>query len=48
MADIKPPLVAELTWDEQLRFRATSGAASVVIDGDGAAGPSPKIGRAHV
>jgi len=41
MADIKPPLVAELVWDEQLRFGATSGPAAVVIDGDGAAGPSP-------
>ncbi len=41
MADIKPPLVAELVWDEQLRFGDTSGPAAVVIDGDGAAGPSP-------
>ena len=41
MAQTKPPLVAELIWDEQLRFGATSGPASLVIDGDGAAGPSP-------
>lgn len=41
MADIKPPLVAELIWDEQLRFGATSGPAAIVIDGDGLAGPSP-------
>ena len=41
MADIKPPLVAELVWDEQLRFGATSGPSAIVIDGDGAAGPSP-------
>ena len=41
MADIKPPLLAELIWDEQLRFGATSGPAAIVIDGDGAAGPSP-------
>lgn len=41
MADIKPPLAAELIWDGQLRFGATSGPAAIVIDGDGAAGPSP-------
>jgi putative redox protein len=37
----KPAIVAELLWSEGLRFGATSGAAAVVIDGDGAAGPSP-------
>ena len=37
----KPPLLAELLWSEGLRFDATSGGAAVVIDGDGAAGPSP-------
>ena len=41
MAEIKPPLVAELVWDEQLRFGAVSGPAAIVIDGDGAVGPSP-------
>lgn len=41
MADPKPPLTAELIWSEQLRFGATSGPAAIVIDGDGAAGPSP-------
>src|SRR5690242_13830947 len=41
MSDPKPPLVAELLWDERLRFGASSGAAAIVIDGDGAAGPSP-------
>src|SRR5687768_13857540 len=41
MPDIKPPLVAELIWDAQLRFGAKSGPAAIVIDGDGAAGPSP-------
>ena len=41
MADSRPPLVAELIWDAQLRFGATSGAAAIVVDGDGAAGPSP-------
>ena len=41
MADAKPPLTAELVWSDHLRFGATSGPAAVVIDGDGAAGPSP-------
>lgn len=41
MADPKPPLKAELVWSDALRFGATSGPSAVVIDGDGAAGPSP-------
>ena len=41
MAEPKPPLTAELIWSEQLRFGATSGPSAIVIDGDGAAGPSP-------
>ena len=41
MADPKPPITAELLWSEQLRFGATSGPSAIVIDGDGAAGPSP-------
>jgi len=41
MADVKPPLLAELVWDAELRFGATSGAAAIVVDGDGVAGPSP-------
>jgi putative redox protein len=41
MADARPPVAAELIWSEQLRFGATSGPNAVVIDGDGAAGPSP-------
>ena len=41
MADIKPPLGAELIWDAELRFGAKSGPAAIVIDADGAAGPSP-------
>jgi putative redox protein len=41
MADPKPPLTAELVWDDKLRFGATSGASAIVIDADGAAGPSP-------
>jgi putative redox protein len=41
MADAKPPVVAELVWSDGLRFDATSGAASAIVDGDGKAGPSP-------
>jgi putative redox protein len=41
MADVKPPVTAELIWSDHLRFGATSGPSAIVIDGDGAAGPSP-------
>ena len=41
MPDAKPPVIAELIWADHLRFGATSGPNAVVIDGDGAAGPSP-------
>jgi putative redox protein len=41
VADAKPPITAELIWSDQLRFGATSGPGAIVIDGDGAAGPSP-------
>ena len=41
VADVKPPVTAELIWSEGLRFGATSGPNAIVIDGDGAAGPSP-------
>ena len=41
MADAKPPTTAELVWSEGLRFGATSGTNAFVLDGDGAAGPSP-------
>lgn len=41
MADPKPPLTAELVWSDRLRFGATSGPNAIVVDGDGAAGPSP-------
>lgn len=37
----KPPLTAELLWDGDLRFGATSGSAAIVVDGDTKAGPSP-------
>src|SRR5262245_21121572 len=35
------PLTAELVWSERLRFGATSGPSAIVIDADGASGPSP-------
>jgi putative redox protein len=41
MADAKPPIDAELIWSDHLRFGATSGPSAIVVDGDGAAGPSP-------
>ena len=41
MADARPPLVAELVWSGELRFDASSGAATTVVDGDGRFGPSP-------
>lgn len=41
MGDAKPPVTAELIWDDDLRFGATSGRTAVVVDGDGIAGPSP-------
>ncbi|HEY5617411.1 MAG TPA: OsmC family protein [Vicinamibacterales bacterium] len=41
MTDPKPPLTAELIWSAGLRFGGTSGPNAIVVDGDGAAGPSP-------
>jgi putative redox protein len=41
MADARPPLVAELAWSGDLRFDATSGATTAVVDGDGRQGLSP-------
>jgi len=37
----KPPVVADLTWLGDLRFQAVSANASITIDGDSTAGPSP-------
>jgi putative redox protein len=37
----KPPTVATLTWKNALVFNATSGSASLTLDGDGGDGPSP-------
>ena len=41
MADAKPPTTVDLIWSEGLSFRATAGGNALVVDGDGAAGPSP-------
>jgi putative redox protein len=41
MADARPPLVAELVWSGDLRFDASSGANTAVVDGDSRSGPSP-------
>src|SRR5215213_5210330 len=41
VSEPRPPLTAELIWSDRLRFGATSGPSAIVIDGDGAAGPSP-------
>jgi putative redox protein len=41
MADARPPLVAELVWSGDLRFDASSGANSAIVDGDSRSGPSP-------
>ena len=37
----KPPVVADLTWLGDLRFQGVSNRASITIDGDSTAGPSP-------
>jgi putative redox protein len=37
----KPPIVADLTWIGELKFGGVSGATSITLDGDSAAGPSP-------
>jgi putative redox protein len=41
LAEGKPPVEVELTWDGDLRFRGRAGQAPVVVDSDGSAGPSP-------
>jgi len=41
LAEGKPPVEVELTWDGDLRFRGHAGQAAVVVDSDGLAGPSP-------
>ena len=41
MADARPPLVAELVWSGDLRFDASSGAHTTIVDGDSKSGLSP-------
>lgn len=41
MAEAKPRVEVELTWEGALRFRGRAGQAAVVVDSDGRAGPSP-------
>lgn len=41
MPDVRPPVVVELLWSGGLRFGGASGPNALVVDGDGAAGPSP-------
>lgn len=37
----KPPLTATLTWQGDLRFHAATPRASIILDSDSIAGPSP-------
>ena len=37
----KPPLTATLTWQGDLRFHAATPRASIILDSDSTAGPSP-------
>ena len=41
MADARPPLVAELVWSGELRFDASAGRNTTIVDGDGKQGASP-------
>ena len=37
----KPPITAHLTWEGSLTFRAKAARTEIVLDSDGANGPSP-------
>jgi putative redox protein len=37
----KPPIVATLTWQGDLRFHAATPRSSIILDSDSTAGPSP-------
>jgi len=37
----KPPTIADLTWQHDLVFEATSGSQRLTLDGDSQHGPSP-------
>jgi putative redox protein len=41
MTSAKPPLRVEIVWSSELQFGATSGQTAIVVDAEGAAGPSP-------
>jgi putative redox protein len=41
MADARPPLTALLEWEDGLRFAGHCGKSSLLLDGEGEAGPSP-------
>lgn len=41
MAVTKPPLTATLTWLGDLKFRAATPRAEIILDSDSTAGPSP-------
>src|SRR5437870_3683054 len=41
MSEPRPPLVLDLAWQGDLRFTGASGAATIVLDSAGVAGPSP-------
>lgn len=40
-APAKPPITLDLVWQGERRYAGRSGQAEIVLDGDGAAGPSP-------
>jgi putative redox protein len=41
VAQVKPPVTAELVWAEDLRFGVTSARIATVVDGQSTAGASP-------
>ena len=41
MAVTKPPITATLTWQGDLKFRAVTPRAEIILDSDSTAGPSP-------
>lgn len=41
MASARPPVTVALQWESGLRFTGAAAVGELVVDGDGAAGPSP-------
>ena len=41
MSQVRPPLVADLAWLGEMRFRVRTGENQMLVDGDSVAGPSP-------